>query len=384
MRYAPADIDALHAPAVMEAVLERYAMPRGAANGKPRYTCPCHAHKHPDKPHLRMEIGKGGRAMAVCDSYGVIGDVFELVGQLEGMQDFPARVEAVADIAGYRLPDDDASPRRVKAAGKGKDTRPTGLRPDRPAGDTTLSKRETPTEEYLPPDEECAAWQAVERLAASPDAVAHYAALLGVPGNALHAHTDKDCIALGLLGLDPAGRLLYVYTARDAAGAWRVPLYKARALPGETPRFRAHGRKAGLWGIEALGDARRVIITEGESDALAVRAAVWSWADMWVHCNPDSFDPASIPAIVAKPDAGTFKAAWAAPLRGRDVILCIDADDAGLEGAARTAKTLHAAGVRRVYQWRPPDGVKDARAALDAARPWRLADDIFTRKEIER
>ena len=64
-------------------------------------------------------------------------------------------------------------------------------------------------------------------------------------------------------------------------------------------------------------------------------------------------------------------------------MLIVDNDDAGRKGAEKTAGILRAAGVRRVFVWLPPDGVKDARAALDAARPWLLADDLMeNRKEL--
>lgn len=374
MKFSPSDIDALHAPAAMAAVLERYAAPRGAVNGKPRYTCPVHAHKHPEKPHLRIEAGKGGQAVAVCDSYGVIGDVFSLIGELEGIGDFPARVQAVADLAGCRLCDGEPKARGGKRGGRGKAT-------GKPRPESACNVAGDAPPECLPPDKEQEIFRAVWRLQQCGQAIKRHAKALGLPACALMAHTMRDCAPLGLLGLDEAGRLMYVYTMRDAGGAWHVPMYKTRALPGESPRFRAYGKKQGLWGAEAIHGRGAVIIAEGESDCLAIRDAVSKWLDDWIALDPDSYPIHGLPVCVAKPDAGTFKAEWAKPLRGHEVILCIDGDEAGRKGAARTAQILHAAGVQRVGGWTPPDGFKDARDFYVAAGPLRLADDIFLKKE---
>lgn len=379
----PADIARLLTPDAMAAVLANYASPRGTCHGKPRYTCPLHAHKHPDKPHLRIDTGKDGRAIAICDTYGVMGDIFSLIGQVQGITDYIGQVHAAADALGYRLAED--TPRRPR--GTRKHTRiisasgtPAAPRIAPPAGGKPSTGTDAP--QYLPPDDARAAWQAVDRLAANPAAIARHAAALGLPEDVIAVHACRAAAALGMLGTDDAGRLVYVYTDRDPDGAWQVPLAKFRGMPGEVPRFRARGRKCGLWGAACIGQARRVIITEGESDALAVRAAVWAWVDAWAHCDPGSYDADAMPAILAKPDAGTFRAAWAAPLVGRDIIICTDADDAGQAGARTTAALLHGAGVRRVWQWTPPAPHKDARAALDAVRPSRLAEDIMTRKTL--
>jgi hypothetical protein len=238
----------------------------------------------------------------------------------------------------------------------------------------------------MPSDEEAAALDAVRHAAASPDALAWWADRLGLPLDVLMFHTDiQEAAPFGLLGLDERGRLLYVYTNRPAADEpVRVVGVKTRNLPGAEPRFLMRGSKQTPWGWDAVDSAGHVFITEGESDALAVRAALWAWLDDWAHNEPDSFPAAdALPVVVGKPDAGTFRDTWARLLVGKDVVLVVDNDDAGRKGAEKTAGILRAAGVRRVFLWTPPAGAKDARAALDAARPWLLADDLLeNRKEI--
>ena len=223
--------------------------------------------------------------------------------------------------------------------------------------------------------------------------MAEYAALLGLPLDVLMFHTDiQEASALGLLGLDERGRLLYVYTHRPADGApVRVHMVKARCkeIPwksGDKRPFRIPPgcSKDRPWGWDSIDSAGLVFVTEGESDALAVRAAVWAWLDDWAHNEPDTFPPADAwPVVVGKPDAGTFRDTWARRLVGKDVVLIVDNDDAGRKGAEKTAGILRAAGVRRVFMWTPAAGVKDARASLDAARPFLLADDLMeNRKEL--
>jgi hypothetical protein len=288
----------------------------------------------------------------------------------------------VADAVGYVLRDDAAEiPRKGYRKGQ------TGF--SRPLGAVAAPSPARPVEkplEYLPPDEEAATLDAVLRAAENPARMEEHAALLRLPLDVLMFHTDiQEAGAMGLLGLDGRSRLLYVYTRRPAAGeSVRVVGVKTRNLPGVEPRFLMRGSKQMPWGWDSVDAAGLVFVTEGESDALAVRAALWAWLDDWAHNEPDSFPAADAwPVVVGKPDAGTFRDTWARRLVGKDVVLIVDNDDAGRKGAEKTAGILRAAGVRRVFVWNPPARAKDARAALDAARPWLLADDLMeNRKEL--
>lgn len=60
--------------------------------------------------------------------------------------------------------------------------------------------------------------------------------------------------------------------------------------------------------------------------------------------------------------------------------LISDNDEAGQNGATKTAEILHAAGVRCVYVWKP-ESVKDARAAFDRVEPWRLAAEVYKNRK---
>ena len=354
------------------------------------FPCPFHTHA---RPKLRIDTAPDGAGLAVCKADGVQGDVFKLAAAVLGLdarRDFAACVREVAEKTGYTLradaPADSRKPARRGRAGNPRMSCPA--RAPRLAPQDAAGRADGAQVEYLPADEEAAALGAVRRAAGRPDLMARHADALGLPLSVLLVHTDiADAAGLGLLGLDAAGRLLYVYTRRDDGGRVRVLMVKRRSLPDEVaqgvPRFLCRGSKQSLYGADAVRGCGEVFITEGESDALAVRAAVWCFADDWAHNSPDDFTQDCIPAVVAKPDAGTFRAAWADALRGKSVTLIQDSDDAGQTGASKTAAVLRAAGVRRVHLWMPGSGAKDARAAFDLAHPCDLADDILmNRKEM--
>lgn len=382
MNLNPADVAALKAPDVLHAYC-RAALGAGKQTGRLTfYPCPWGAHSRP-KLEVSERDGVGVAMCRACDCGGTVYDVAAGVLGLDVKKDFPAVVQAVADAVGYVLRDDAPEmPRKGHRKGKTGFSRPLGAVAApayAPAVDKPL--------EYLPPDEEAAALDAVRRLAASPDSQARWAELLGLPLSVIEFHSDiQEAGSLGLLGLGKGGRLLYVYTHRPAAGEpVRVVGVKTRNLPGVEPRFLMRGSKQVPWGWDAVEAAGLVFVTEGESDVLAVRAALWAWLDDWAHNEPDSFPAADAwPVVVGKPDAGTFRDEWARRLVGKDVELIVDNDDAGRKGAEKTAGILRAAGVRRVFVWTPPAGVKDARAALDVSRPWLLADSLFFgRKELK-
>lgn len=387
--FSQADLAALKAADTARAYAERVLGAPKREGASWYFPCPFHTHA---RPKLRIDAAPDGAGLAVCKADGVQGDVFTLAAAVLGLdarRDFAACVQDVAEKTGYTLradaPADSRKPARRGRAGTFNRINAAGT--PRLGAQDAAERADAAPLAYLPADDEAAALEAVRRAAGNVEQMARHADALGLPLSALLVHTDiADAARLGLLGLDTAGRLLYVYTRRDG-GRVRVLMVKRRSLPDEVaqgaPRFLCHGSKQSLYGADAARDCGEVFITEGESDALAVRAAVWCFMDDWAHNSPDDYPPDGLPSVVAKPDAGTFRAAWADALRGKSVTLITDADDAGREGARKTADVLRAAGVRRVHLWMPGGGVKDARAAFDLAHPCNLADDILmNRKEM--
>lgn len=381
MTYTPVDIATLKAPDVLQTYCESVLGQGKRIGGKMFYPCPYGAHTR-----LKLEVtDKNGCGLALCRACNRGGSVFDVAAGVLGVdprKDFAACVEAVADAVGYNLtPDDGTAPKKGRRSRKAGFSRPLAA-PARPAPAPAVEK----PLEYLSPDMEREALAMVERLRNAPEQMAVYAASLGVPLSILRSHTDiANCAGRGLLGLDERGRLVYVYThCPDEGAPVRVLGVKTRNPQGVHPRFLMTGSKQAPWGMDGAEPYGDIFVTEGESDALAVRAALESWLDIWLHLSPDDYpEPADLPAVIAKPDAGTFRDVWARRLIGKDVTLITDADEAGQKGAANSAETLRAAGVRRVFTWAPPAGCKDARATLDAARPWLLADNLMqTRKDF--
>lgn len=381
MNYTQSDIAALKAADVLQAYCERTLGQGKRVGGKMFYPCPYGAHTR-----LKLEVtDKNGCGLALCRACNRGGSVFDVAAGVLGVdprKDFAACVEAVADAVGYNLtPDDGTTPKKARRSRKAGFSRPLAV-PVRPVPDTPAEK----PLEYLPPDMEREALAMVERLRREPETICRFAAVLGLPVDVMRDHTNMDFALCGLLGRDRQGFPVYVYTHCPDDSAVRVLGFKVRYRgfkdTSKSMPFRMWGEKQALWGASEIAFRDCVLITEGESDALAVRAAMRAWHDIAVH-TVEKYDPATFPAVVAKPDAGTFKEAWARPLRGKEVTLITDADVPGQDGAKKTAAILMAAGVRRVFAWMP-SGVKDARAAFKAGMPHLLATDIYTkRKELD-
>ena len=358
----------LHCSKVLGALLRQHEEPRGIRNAKPHFTCHIHQHKHPDKPHLRIEE-RNGKAVAVCDSYGVVGDVFAMYGEYTGERDFIKQKKAIAELAGLS----DVHPTR-KA--RGRKARP-GASPKSPLIPATKDCCI-----YLPQEQESKLWQAVERAEQNINLLAIHAQELNISVFALLAHTDKETAALGSIGIWDDNRLAFIYTARDESGRWRALKAKLRNAAGAVNRFESWpptGSNPPPWGWESVHQAEIVIMTESESDALAVYSSGESYFDYELGENPDEYSQqiTAAPAVVAVPGAGTFKREHAAALRDKAVIIAFDRDTAGDTGAARTAEILHTAGVRTVFRWTPPPPYKDAREYHDRAEPCRLMDSIL-------
>lgn len=168
-------IEALQGRDVLAAALCRHAEPRSEAGGMLRFTCPFHPHKRPEKAHLRIEDTRG-RAVAICDSYGVAGDVFAVLRELEGAQRFPEQVRKAAEIAGTPLPERrGAYGGKRKAAGRG--NAGNGF----PCACGARGDVFAPSAAKLSHEQEKALADAVGRLAADSDALARHAAALGLP-----------------------------------------------------------------------------------------------------------------------------------------------------------------------------------------------------------
>lgn len=340
------------------------------------FRCPWGEHQ---KLHLDVHEyrGKGNAHCWACDKRGTVFDVAAAVQKKDLKENFPEIVRHVAKVVGYQLHEGAAAPRRKRGSAGWVGCDPARFR-----------KKEVDTAEdeeiqFLPKFEEQVAWESVENARKNPEYLRYSAIELGLPLGILQMHTEECRADSGMIGLTQAGRLSYIYTVRDAEGRMRVVMTKQRGGRGDKFRFLCGkgAHKQVLFGAEAIGSSRYVIITEGESDALAARASLWKWAgEALKNGDVDSnFATEDIPVVVGKPDAGTFKPIWARPLRGKDVILCVDNDSAGIQGAVKTCEILRRCGVGNIYTWSAPEGCKDVRDAYKrhAGASEELINEIF-------
>lgn len=126
-------------------------------------------------------------------------------------------------------------------------------------------------------------------------------------------------------GIGYTGRLYTLPTFRPDGRMANLVWFALGGKPYSAP-----GCPASLFRAEVLGDDSRagesVYVTEGHWDCIALE---------WVRKK------ARKPGVVVGvPGAGTFRSEWARWMRGRDVFLCYDNDEAGATGEARAAAML--------------------------------------------
>lgn len=425
MRYADDDLRALKSPDTMRAYAE--ARLDGRAVGR-SYKCACPWGLHNDT--LKVEIteynGQGRATCWACGKQSV--NIFELAAATSGIpndkEHFAELMEHVADVTGYKLTTyaPRRRARRLSAAaadaawcdnfhfGNSHSSTPSTAGGCMQGGATGRPNAASPTagaSRLCAADAaEDMAWEAVERAARNPEKLAMLAAGFGLPPAALTVHADMECASMGLIGLSPGGLLLFIST-RATCGNLKVTAIKARApkhgtAPAEViedgrwvtrgtldaarkgGKFRAciTGAGAHLWGGDAIAGHDTVIITEGESDKLAVDYSVEVLREAWHSGLDDTADympEHTLPAVVASPGAKAFKDTWARLFRGKNVIVLSDDDIPGREGAARVSSLLCGAGAAAVKIWTPRHGYKDARSQYTPARPLALINDILAR-----
>jgi DNA primase len=106
---------------------------------------------------------------------------------------------------------------------------------------------------------------------------------------------------------------------RDRAG--NILFRKHRLFGGTAKYLYEKGATANLFGQEQLDKHFTVVIAEGEADAMALRSL-------------------GIFAVSSTGGAGTFRAEWAEMLKGKEVFICYDRDNAGAHGMLRVLRYI--------------------------------------------
>ncbi|MCX6908212.1 MAG: DUF3987 domain-containing protein [Verrucomicrobia bacterium] len=280
--------------------------------------CPFHDDHHPS---LRVNEAK---AVWCCDPCGKGGDVFKWLMLREGLT-FPQAAEKLARRAGIPLNGDGGGSRSTLSSSC------TGAAQARPA--VTLPAADGKFAEGF-----------AKRLGVKVETITKL-----IAEDALGYHAKKSAIVFGCQHADGSIAGLHLRGKNGNGSRW------FQWLP--------EGCGAHLWRLPALKRADKVIVCEGETDAIAALDA---------GLEADGY------AVVAKTGANVFPADAAEYFRGKTVFIVADLDKAGREGAADTAEKLRdVADVRIVTLPEMPaldDGKprKDLRDWLGLGNPERI------------
>ncbi|MCC8149650.1 toprim domain-containing protein [Akkermansia sp.] len=379
------ELSDLKTPDALNEYCRRVLGPPQRHRGVMIYPCPFGTHTR-FKLQVTEYQGEGRFKCWACDRGGDLFDLHAGMNAQDTQRDFPGILRGVCEILGVRLPDDDGTP--IPARRRSGRPRPTPFMAVAPPGETSC---------FVSAPDEAELDACRERLVLDERLAGELAAELGLSPLMMLVHTDRT-LGRGLLGATEDRRLVYLYQANDEAGNTRYTGMKLRrrdnhpnlCLKLETGQWKSHGTmnstegnphgirfmwsigKAGApWGIHSAYGKRFVIVTEGESDCLAIGQALEGFRESYQQdVDPDTRRPyedrrgsleAMIPAVVAIPGAGGMKAGWDTLLAGKNVILALDADRAGREAAFKLRERLTAAGCV-IRDWMPP--YKDARNML--------------------
>lgn len=136
--------------------------------------------------------------------------------------------------------------------------------------------------------------------------------------------TDDRCISVQVAeqaGLRFSDRGVKI-PIRDEHGKVIFNKYRRAPWTHDGPKYSYEkGARAYLYGADLIRDVDTVYITEGEFDALVLRSIGYY-------------------AVTSTGGASTFSPEWATLLSGKTVVLCYDADAAGVKGALRVVDIL--------------------------------------------
>lgn len=263
---------------------------------------------------------------------------------------------------------------------------------------------------FLPEKDEALLWQAVDKMCQNKPVREQLAKELGISPVTLLARAQFH--ELGAVGISPDNRLLYIYVEMDNIGTCRITGCKLRSRQGhsnpylkiEQGQWKSYGtmnptpanpkgarfiypagKPFNPWGIADLQARGSVVITEGESDALAISEAYNYMREIYsgatdehtgrpfenIHGHLDS----QIPAILSVSGVSGFRREWARLFTGKRIILAFDSDEPGQKATLKTMELLSPFGT--VHNWVPPQPCKDARELLQKYGPSTLLASII-------
>lgn len=369
------------------------------------YPCPFGTHS---KPHLEVVeyCGKGRWKCWACDQSGDIFDLYAAMNGVDVKSRFHEAVEGVCGVLGVSCREERTTPRKSR-----KNARAGASRRRAKKAALTEAEDMPPAPAFLGAEDAAALEECRERLRNDRGLSRELLGELGLSVWLAAACTEPGT-GLPLIGATEDRRLVYLYSAPDETGRMRLTGAKLRRRDGmRNARLRLEGgawKEYGLmdaptddlkggarfvslcgkccqpWGMGAARDRQTVIITEGESDCLAMVEAV-EWLRETYGLDPETGRPyetaagsleSMLPAVVAVPGVSGFRKGWASLFSGKNVIVAMDGDEAGRKAAAVLVEAL--AGLAAVRSWAPPEEYKDARKMLLSAGPRALCEAVFS------
>lgn len=342
--------------------------------------CPSHGERNPS---CSVRVASDGTIAVRCFACGFTGSVFDLVGAVRGLdpkRDFHQVKAEAAELVGMTLDDDrqrhQERARRPRAPRPAPEPRPEPKPTDEaltalcgvlatvgrldhdPFATDACSYLES---RHLLAEARAAEWFALPPVPQQTGLMAWLATLADTAGADVareHAPgwTREDLEVLGWLPRIPQPHNRLCIPWRDPSG--RVTTVQRRRLDGGKPKYYFPDGRGAAWpfGIERLRDGAPVAIVEGAGDTLAYRTL----------CRMHGIDR----DVIGLPGTQGWQPQWAELLRGREVIVALDADDAGERAAVKLAEVARQAGARSVRRVVPngPGDWADQWAASRGAR----------------
>jgi DNA primase len=113
-----------------------------------------------------------------------------------------------------------------------------------------------------------------------------------------------------------------VIPVHDIDGNFIFNKYRRSPLSNEKPKYwYDKGSKVSLYGIDKAKDSKTILITEGEKDCLVA----------WSH---------NIPAVTSTGGANSFQDEWKDLFTDKEVIICLDNDEAGANGMVKILEII--------------------------------------------
>lgn len=296
--------------------------------------CPVHQDAHPS-----FALYGEGHAKAGCFPCGFTGDAFAVSQWLGRASTFPEAVADVARALGVAMPDHGATTGRTGAGIAHRRNEPPRIAP-RPPAPIVIPSLPAGFEDAC----RVARWNLWRECREQSETARLVAAELGTDLDTLHSLTfTTDAVGIEWPNdkrRDVRPLILYLYEHGAKLRRWRDE------VNGSRPRFEwLHGKPAlpWRWHFAARREVGAVIVTEGETDAIAAIGA-------GLEClHPPHGQTAC--AVVACPGT-SFPEAWGRLFARKRVTLMFDGDKAGREAAQRAGNiiTPHALSVR-VAKW---------------------------------